>query len=114
MGSFLDRIKATKFRVEEVSIPEWGNDVYVREMSSGDRDLFEAQQTEAKGLAKYQNFRARIVCACVCDAAGNRLFADTDVGEIAKLPHGPVGTAFDAACRLNGLLEDNVKALEKN
>ena len=110
----LDKILAAKFKLEPVHVPEWDDTYYVREMSAGERDHFEATQTESKGIEKYKNFRARVVCLTLCDADGKRLFRDDQVSDLAKLPAAGVVRVFDAACKINGLLEENVKELEKN
>ena len=110
----IDKVLASKFRVESIQVPEWDDTFYVREMSAGERDQFEAHQTEAKGLDKYRNFRARVVCLTLCDADGERLFRDDQVNDLAKLPSGGVVRVFEAACRINGLMEKDVSDLEKN
>lgn len=104
--------KVAKF--EKVSVPEWGIDVHVRRMTAGERDQFEGEQTQARGNSKYRNFRARLVVRCVVDEQGKRLFGDDQVGEVSELDAAGVDRIFDAICRLNRLMKEDVEDLEKN
>lgn len=105
---------AGKFKLEKVSIPEWGTDVWIRELKAGERDRIEGQQMTANGMAKYINFRSRVLVATLCDEQGARLFTDDQVEALAALPASGVDRAFDVACRVNRLSESDVESLEKN
>lgn len=105
---------AGKFKVEKVHVPEWGLDVWVRELKTGERDRFEGEQISAKGQAKYANFRSRFLVLVLCDESGQRAFTDDQVEQLAALPASGVDRVFDAACRVNRLTEKDVESLEKN
>lgn len=107
--------KARKaFKLEAVEVPEWGLTVQVRELTAGQRDKFEGEQVSAQGMAKYKNFRARLVVLTACKPGGELLFREDQVDDVASLPASGVDKVFDAACRLNRLLKEDVESLEKN
>ena len=56
-------------------MPEWGGKVWVRTMTGTQRDAFEKQQLKEP----FQDVRARVAVACVCDSSGSLLFTDADI-----------------------------------
>jgi len=53
-----------------------------------------------------------VLTACV--PGGRLLFTEDQVNDVASLPASGVDKVFDAACRLNRLLKEDVESLEKN
>jgi hypothetical protein len=102
------------FKVESIEVPEWGLTVQVRELTAGQRDKFEGEQVSATGPEKFKNFRARLVVLTACVPGGRLLFTEDQVNDVASLPASGVDKVFDAACRLNRLLKEDVESLEKN
>lgn len=68
-------LKADDLKKEEVSVPEWGGSVYIREISAGERLRFEAIHNKDP----QKNFFSRVAIACVCDENGNALFNEGDI-----------------------------------
>jgi hypothetical protein len=114
LGDQILAAAASKFRVEKVNVPEWGMDVWVRELQVGEKDRFEGEQISAKGLSKYSNFRSRFLVLVLCDETGARAFRDDQVGALSALPASGVERVFSAACRLNKFTDEDVQSLEKN
>src|SRR5210317_2149397 len=55
--------------------------VWVREMSLGERDAFEAGQMERDGSTftmKTEGLKARLIVLCTCNEDGSRVFGDND------------------------------------
>lgn len=98
-----------KPQIKEIDVPELNGTVFIRVMSGTERDAFELSCGDS-----LQNVRARLACMCLCDSDGNRLFDDTEVGEVGKLSGAALDVVFDAARRFNGLTETDVKELEGN
>ncbi len=104
-----------KFKTQTVSVPEWGGDVVVREMTAGSRDAFEAMAQDARsGKLNAKDFRARLLLATVCDETGKLIFGPEDVAAVSELPSLAVTKVFEAAVHLNGLAKADVDAAEKN
>lgn len=102
-------------KVERVEIPEWGGEsVHIREITATERDLYEGRALEKKGLAKYQDLRAGFLVLTLCDDQGRRLFEDSDLAEVGKLPAGVADRLWGHAMRLNRMFKEDVEELAGN
>jgi hypothetical protein len=101
---------AVKPEVREVSVPALGDSVYVRQISAGARDRLEAEQQKLGA----KDFRARLVAAGACDAAGVPLFTEVDVARLSELPAHVLEDVAKAVVEVNKLSEADVDELEKN
>jgi hypothetical protein len=79
--------------LKTASVDVAGEPVSVREPSAADIEF----ASTAKGLSAI-----RLVCRCVIDAEGRRLFGDNDLERIGGLPSEPVGRVFDRIISLMG------------
>lgn len=101
---------------EKVSVPEWGGDVFVSEMTGEARDEWELELHEYRkdNSRKLKNPSARLVVATVVDEDGNLLFTRDDVDEVGKLSC----EALDRICRvaqaLNKIGAVSIEDAEKN
>lgn len=103
------------FKLGELELPELGGKVFLRVLSSRERDALEAEFTDAKNsLSKLDNIRAKLVVRAVADDQGKRLFSDEEIGAVGDLPAPLVSKIFDAAARHNGMTSDAVEAARKN
>jgi hypothetical protein len=105
-------------KMEPVRIPHWGDGgVYVKELSAGDVDAFEAaMQEEAKKSkdGEYRpNVRGRVLALCLCDGEGKPIFKPEDADALGEFPKWQIDALIDAAFRLNRLSEAYEKGLEK-
>ena len=101
-------------RMEAVSIPEWGGEVYVRSFGGEARDSWEGEQAQLYQADKgHQNFRARLVVACVCDQDGNLLFKPQDAKWLGTKNAKALDRIFEVAKRLNGIGEAEIDELKK-
>lgn len=112
-----EQILAANDRTEEtVNVPEWGGDVVVRSMSGHDRDAIDAAMLDAQnnGGNAAENYRARVVAACVVNADGSRMFDDADIVELGGKSSLAISRVFDAAQRVSGLGKAGIERAEKN
>jgi hypothetical protein len=104
--------------IEKVPTPELAADgfVFVKTLSSAQRDAFEAEQLAIKsaGGNSLENFRARLAVRCLCDGQGNRILEDADASALGAQSAAVLDRIFTVAKRLNGLGEDDVQELAKN
>ena len=67
--------------VEKVPVPEWHGTVYLKSMSSIDRDRYESivlkLKNEPGNMKGWEGLRARVVAASLCDPKGVNLFPPT-------------------------------------
>jgi hypothetical protein len=104
-------------RTEVVSVPEWGGDVIVRELSGRERDAFEAEFVDDKGRRRLDamfNIRARLVAASVVDEKGQTMFFPSDVEMLSDLSAAALDRVFTAARQLSGFTERDIDDLAKN
>jgi len=103
-----DAIKqATDFKVEKVSVPEWGGDVYLKTLSGTERDAFEEGYAEQK----MKNFRARFLVLTLCDESGERMFSDDEAADLGGKSAVVLNRLFDVAWALNAFRTEDVDAL---
>jgi hypothetical protein len=89
---------------EEVFIPEWKGNVYVRALTGAERDQLERM------IAKDNVSRAAIVALCVVNEAGERLFTDKDVQKLATKHGSALERIVNAALAFNALTDEAIEA----
>lgn len=112
-----DILKAKDLTVKEVEVPEWGGSVYIKSLTGTERDLYESSITQIKGKeAKldWRNARAKLLVFTICDQDGNRLFNESEIGELGKKSASALQRLFDVATEMNGLSSTSEEELEKN
>ena len=79
------------FRIEEVAVPQWDTTVRVRELSAMDKDKLQMSMVDmskvgengtsdgAVSQSSLLGIRAKLICYCVVDEKGARIFADSDL-----------------------------------
>lgn len=102
---------------EEVGIPEWGGSVFVRTMTTRERDAFECDSVSEQGgdvQTNMDNLRAKLCVRCVVDEEGVRVFGDKDADLLGEKSAAAVDRIFDVAQKLNGMSPDDIEELAKN
>lgn len=75
---------------EDVSVPEWGGEVRILELSSADRGYIEAGTVVAQGataavkVESLKTYRERLVAFALVDENFNRLYSNKDIAELGK------------------------------
>lgn len=115
--SLRDRILAADDRPKEtVFVPQWGLSVFVRTLSGAERDDWEASIVQQKGKATtydLRNIRARLVCKCIVDEGGRRVFSDHEAEVLGEKSAAALDLLFTVAQRLNALTNADVDELGK-
>jgi hypothetical protein len=102
---------------EPVDVPEWGGRVWVRTLTSAERDEYEAGMVRVvKGKAEpnVANARARFVALVCCDEQGQRLFDDDDAGQLGDRGSPAIDRIFEAGKRLNRMNAGDVEDAKGN
>ncbi len=99
-----------------VKIPEWNMTLHVRRLTAEERDEHDTMVYEDGKNETKASFRARLVAFALCDAEGNRLFADPRDGarKLGRKSALAIRRLFDAAAELSAMRDDDQKDLEKN
>lgn len=89
-----------------VEVPEWKGHVFVRQVTAKEAASFDQNvaQDEASRIAL-------IVARCVCRENGERVWKDSDVGKLNRMPVSGMMRIAQAVGSLNGLTEEAVAAL---
>jgi hypothetical protein len=117
--TFLSRdaiLGADDRRYEIVEVVEWGGAVKLRSLTGTERDDFEAKSVVGKGenqRMNYRNMRARLVTLSAVDEQGEPLFNQADVIKLGSKSAAALDRLFDAARKLSGIGDDDVKELEE-
>lgn len=118
--SYLTRaliLKALDLPTQEVEVPEWGGTVLIRAMTGAERDAFEASMiVEKEGddrRARMINVRARLCASVIVGEDGvTSIFTPADVAELGGKSAKALNRVFEAARKLSGFTEEDVKELE--
>lgn len=94
----------------EVKVPEWGDSVYIRVMSVGERDAFELEYIRAGGK-HVDNFRTKYLQACLCDASGKLLFTKEEVATLAGKSARVMNRLWEVAMAHNGMTQKDADEL---
>jgi len=110
-----DAILGVPVKIRELYVTDWGRKIHVREITSGQRDLYEQRVGGDRTTAgESPVVRAMLVCFAVCDQSGTRVFSDADIPAVAAMPQGGVDQVFWIAKELGGLNPEAVEDAEKN
>lgn len=109
-----DILAAVDAKIELVSVPEWGGEVYVRGMSGLERDAFETSIVQQRGKSQQvnlSNIRAKLCATSICDESGKLLFTPGDVNELGKKSAIALQRVFEVAQKLSGIGADDIDEL---
>ena len=96
---------------EQLSVPEWGGDLWVRTLTGTERDAFEQSMVQKKNKPNLNNVRARFAVLTICDELGERLFTDNDAEALGKKSASALDRVFEVAQRLNGFSDSDQREL---
>ena len=109
-----DILKVQDIKAEQIHIPEWGGDVYVRAMSANSRDELEDFVAASGKGGTVKQLRAKVASLTLCDEKGKLLFTENDVEKIGEKSATVLQRIFEIATRLSQVQEDSVKELTEN
>lgn len=110
-------LRALDLPTEDVDVPEWGGVVKIRTLTGAERDAFEASMmTEKESESRRErmiNIRARLCASAIVGEDGvTALFTQADVEELGKKSSKALNRVFEAARKLSGFTDGDVKELE--
>lgn len=93
----------------EIELPEFARDgasfsVYLKPLTSKDRDNFEASVVGVDGERDLSNLRARLVSKSLCTKDGELIATEDELGELSA---EFIGALFDKVRELNGMTDDD-------
>lgn len=111
--SLIDAIRSVMLKTENVDVPEWNQNVTVRELTAEERDQYDQLCLDDRkgGVVR---FRARLVAMSIVDGDGRRVLDDSAVDVIANGSSLAAERVFSVAARLSGVTGEDVDDLAKN
>jgi hypothetical protein len=108
-------LSARDTKIIDVPVDEWkkGAVVHVHTPTSDDRDYLEMEILKGGKLDK-KGVRAALVCMCVKDANGNRLFEAGDLEALGRKSFIPMDRIYKAIIDASIITEEDVAKLAKN
>ena len=106
----------TARRYMVVGLPD-GKQVRIQSLSEREKSSFEMQQISKRGSvnkSKIEASRRRLLCLCLVDDKGNRLFGDDDADKLRDVDGGITSALFDAVQKHVGFEDGDIEELAKN
>lgn len=107
-------LAAEDVRLEQVPVPEWGGDVYIRNLTGRALDAYQFSLADEKGELDFTDRRAKLLARCLCDDKGKRLFSEAQIEALSGKSGDVLDRLFVIAERHNKLDRDSREALGKN
>ena len=110
-------LNADDIKTKEIEVPEWGGTVLVKALNGHERDSFEGSIMKGTGVnakVDIENIRAKLVVRSIVGEDGKRLFSDSDAEILSRKSAAALDRVFDAAQKLSGIGNDDLKDLVKN
>lgn len=100
--------------IEAVTVDGLEHPISVRGLTGRERDSFENACFTQRGKNRVmttENIRAKLLVRAICDEKGERLFADSEEGELGAIPAQVLDTLFGVAQRLAGLAPTDIEEM---
>ena len=109
-------LEAKDIQSEKVKVPEWGGDVMVYGLTSGEKDIYQEGMisSDKKKPVSLKDATARLCSMCIRDAKGTPLFTLHDVTSLTNKSAIALDRVSDVAQRLSGMGKDDMEEMVKN
>ena len=109
-------LKADDLRRDKVEIPEWGGDLYVREITGAESLVFDSWMAENKDNKKVLGvgWHPIMVMLCACDDKGKRIFQDDDLELLKGKNKVVISRIAEKAIKINKMGADEIEEETKN
>lgn len=104
-------------RFTTVEIPEHGLSFRIQSLTEAEKSHYETQTLTKKGdvsRAKINDARRRLVCLCLVDEVGNRLFADGEQDLLKPIDGLATSRIYDACRDHCGFAEGDIEDMVGN
>lgn len=115
MKNYRERILATRLKITEVSVPEWGDDpLYVRGLTGADFAHVKTKTSKLTTEAAEIVSAIWIALLSLCDADGRRVMQDDDYQSFAEQPIAVLTRVTEAAIAVSGMGAAGVDSAKKD
>ena len=112
-----DILKVSDIKLELVSVPEWGGEVWVKGMTGAERDKYEAscilegEGLEGTGKIDMTNLRAKLCVMTICNKDKKRIFKEKDIQALSQKSASALQRVFSVAQKLSGMSDEDIEEL---
>lgn len=111
-------LAANDMKKVNVTVPEWGGDVWVRMLTGVERDVLDQSIAAARDTAEKTGmpgrYRVLSAIAFTTDEEGVRLFTVKDADDLNDKAGAALDRIVDAGMKLNGMREADAEEAVKN
>lgn len=97
----------------ELTVPEWGDTVYLRRPTANDRDEWEIYCQEHATKPK-RVWRAKLASMLICDEQNNLLFTAQQIEALGKKSAAAVNRIWEKGLEMMRITKDELYEIEKN
>jgi len=108
-----EQIKGARLKSRVVSVPEWGGDVTIRELTLADRARVESAFQAAQG-GGFDGLRELVVALGLVDETGAAMFSESEAAALGEASGAAVNRLSEIVLELSGMTPGAAEALEKN
>lgn len=117
--SATDILNTVEPELHRVNVPEWGGDVFIKEMSGKERGQFEGfvqnKIGDGKGEVDVAEIRVTLLSFSLVDDKGERLFKDTEkLAALNKKSGKVLARLGELAQDVNGMSKGSTAEMRKN
>src|SRR3972149_8075848 len=106
-------LEQNDIKIEKVFVEEWGDSVFIKVMTTKERDAFE-NSLDVDSPDKEKSLKAKLAVRCICDDKGNTLFNDKDIPALEAKSGIALNVIASFASKLNKLRRVDIEELIKN
>ena len=107
-------LKSNDIELERVYVKKWKCEVYIKQLTGDEQDIFEKERLNEDGTFNLHNFRARLVSMCLCDKEGKNIFKPEHIPELSKKNGAVLNNLVDKINKVNLITQDDIEILAKN
>lgn len=111
----LEAARNAKIERDQLHVPEFGGDVWVRGMSGKERDAFEEglriRRGRRAGQMDLRNFRSQLAVKVIVNEQGERILNDDDAAIFSRLPSGVLDRIISRCTELSGMSDEEADEL---
>ena len=118
MIKFEDLVKELKPIIKKFRIEELNDDIGIKVMSGGDREIFEDTVMKMTGkdgnMSSIKGMRSTLLKLSLVNEDGSLMFNDSNLDQLNGLPAPIINALFNEAMKINGLVEEQLEIEKKS
>ncbi len=101
-------------KMEKMFIQEWDCDVWVKQLSGKQLDIWEMARDDINKKDGIVGLRAKIASYCLADEEGKLIFTEKDIKDLSEKSGAALGRIMAKCMTLNFISQDDLETIAKN